>query len=126
MNEVIKNKAEIDAMIRAAQIIDDTYDAVLDTIKEGDTEKGVADFIEGFVLMQGASGLSFETIVAFGKGGAEPHHVPTDCKLEKGMLVTIDMGAVYNGYCSDFTRTFAFGEISEKQRSIYEPRDLCP
>ena len=120
MNEVIKNKAEIDAMIRAAQIIDDTYDAVLDTIKEGDTEKGVADFIEGFVLMQGASGLSFETIVAFGKGGAEPHHVPTDCKLEKGMLVTIDMGAVYNGYCSDFTRTFAFGEISEKQRSIYE------
>ncbi len=70
--------------------------------------------------MQGASGLSFETIVAFGKGGAEPHHVPTDCKLEKGMLVTIDMGAVYNGYCSDFTRTFAFGEISEKQRSIYE------
>ena len=45
MNEVIKNKAEIDAMIRAAQIIDDTYDAVLDTIKEGDTEKGVADFI---------------------------------------------------------------------------------
>ncbi len=97
MNEVIKNKAEIDAMIRAAQIIDDTYDAVLDTIKEGDTEKGVADFIEGFVLMQGASGLSFETIVAFGKGGAEPHHVPTDCKLEKGMLVTIDMGAVYNG-----------------------------
>ncbi len=120
MNEVIKNKAEIDAMIRAAQIIDDTYDAVLDTIKEGDTEKGVADFIEGFVLMQGASGLSFETIVAFGKGGAEPHHVPTDCKLEKGMLVTIDMGAVYNGYCSDFTRAFAFGEISEKQRSIYE------
>ncbi len=120
MNEVIKNKAEIDAMIRAAQIIDDTYDAVLDTIKEGDTEKGVADFIKGFVLMQGASGLSFETIVAFGKGGAEPHHVPTDCKLEKGMLVTIDMGAVYNGYCSDFTRTFAFGEISKKQRSIYE------
>lgn len=117
---IIKTQDELDAMIRAAQIIDDTYDAVLDTIKEGDTEKEVAKFIEEFVLMQGASGLSFETIVAYGKGGAEPHHVPTDTKLEKGMLVTIDMGAVYNGYCSDFTRTFAFGEINEKQRRIYD------
>ena len=119
-NGVIKSKEEQSLMVRAAQIIDDTYDAVLDTIKEGDTEKDVAKFIEEFVLMQGASGLSFDTIVAFGKGGAEPHHVPTDCKLEKGMLVTIDMGAVYQGYCSDFTRTFAFGEISDKQREIYD------
>lgn len=117
---IIKTQDEISAMIRAAQIIDDTYDAVLNTIKEGDTEKEVAKFIEEFVLMQGASGLSFDTIVAYGKGGAEPHHVPTDTKLEKGMLVTIDMGAVYNGYCSDFTRTFAFGEIDEKQREIYD------
>lgn len=120
MNEMVKEQCEIDAMIRAAQIIDDTYDAVLEWIKEGDTEKEVADFIEEFVRMQGASGLSFDTIVAFGKGGAEPHHVPTDCKLEKGMLVTIDMGCVYDGYCSDFTRTFAFGEPSAKQREIYD------
>lgn len=118
--EIIKNSDQLSLMRRAAQIIDDTYDAVLDAIKEGDTEKDVASFIEEFVLMQGASGLSFDTIVAFGKGGAEPHHVPTDCKLEKGMLVTIDMGVVYHGYCSDFTRTFAFGEISDKQREIYD------
>lgn len=117
---IIKNKQELNLMLRAAQIIDDTYDAVLDTIKEGDSEIDVANFIEEFVLMQGASGLSFDTIVAFGKGGAEPHHVPTDCKLEKGMLVTIDMGAVYQGYCSDFTRTFAFGDINDKQREIYD------
>ena len=105
-------------MKRAAQIIDDTYDAVLETIKEGDTEKEIADFIENFVLMQGASGLSFETIVAFGAGCADIHHVPTDRRLEKGMLVMIDMGAVFDGYCSDFTRTFAFGEINDKQREI--------
>lgn len=119
-NGIIKSKHELNSMIRAAQIIDDTYDAVLDVIKEGDSEIDIANFIEEFVLMQGASGLSFDTIVAFGKGGAEPHHVPTDCKLEKGMLVTIDMGAVFEGYCSDFTRTFAFGEISDKQREIYD------
>ncbi|MCM1306947.1 MAG: aminopeptidase P family protein [Bacteroides sp.] len=117
---IIKTQDELNLMIRAAQIIDDTYSAVLETIKEGDSELDVAKFIEEFVLMQGASGLSFETIVAYGKGGAEPHHEPTDAKLEKGMLVTIDMGAVYNGYCSDFTRTFAFGEVSEKQREIYD------
>ncbi len=119
-NEIIKTEAQLKAIERAAQIIDDTYEAVLSSIKEGDTEKDVAAFIEEFVLMQGASGLSFETIVAFGVGGAEPHHVPTDCKLEKGMLVTIDMGAVFDEYCSDFTRTFAFGEISERQREIYD------
>ena len=70
--------------------------------------------------MQGASGLSFETIVAFGAGCADIHHVPTDRRLEKGMLVMIDMGAVFDGYCSDFTRTFAFGEINDKQREIYD------
>ncbi len=117
---VIKTELEMRAMKRAAQIIDDTYDAVLETIKEGDTEKEIADFIENFVLMQGASGLSFDTIVAFGAGCADIHHVPTDRKLEKGMLVMIDMGAVFEDYCSDFTRTFAFGEINDKQREIYD------
>ena len=117
---IIKDENEIRAMLRAAQIIDDTYDAVLETIKEGDTEKEIAEFIYDFVLMQGASGVSFDTIVAFGEGCADIHHEPTDRKLEKGMLVMIDMGAVYDGYCSDFTRTFAFGEINEKQRKIYD------
>ncbi len=117
---IVKNQDQLRAMKRAAEIIDDAYDAVLARIKEGDTEREVADFIERFALSQGASGLSFDTIVAFGAGGAEPHHVPTDCKLENGMLVTIDMGAVYDGYCSDFTRTFAFGEISDKQREVYD------
>lgn len=119
-NEIVKTAAQLKAIERAAQIIDDTYEAVLASVKEGDTEKDIADFIQEFVLMQGASGLSFDTIVAFADGGAEPHHVPTDRKLEKGMLVTIDMGAVYDGYCSDFTRTFAFGNINEKQREVYD------
>lgn len=120
MDGLIKNRDELNDIRRAAQIIDDTYSAVLEMIKEGDTEKQIAEFIDAFVRLQGASGVSFETIVAFGKGGADIHHVPTDRKLEKGMLVMIDMGAVYHGYCSDFTRTFAFGEVSDKQREIYD------
>lgn len=119
-NKIVKTQEEIELMLRAAQIIDDTYDAVLENVKEGVSEKELADFIEKHVLAQGAQGLSFDTIVAFGENGAEPHHVPTDKRLEKGTFVTIDMGAVYKGYCSDFTRTFALGIINEKQREVYD------
>lgn len=120
MSGIIKNESEIKLIKRAVEIIDDCYDAALEYVRGGMTEKDIADFIEKFVLEHGGSGLSFDTIVAFGAGGAEPHHVPTQCKLEEGMLVTIDMGAVYGGYCSDFTRTFAYGDISDKQREIYD------
>lgn len=119
-SDIVKTQEEIELMLRAAQIIDDTYDAVLENVKEGVSEKELADFIEKHVLAQGAQGLSFDTIVAFGENGAEPHHVPTDKRLENGMFVTIDMGAVYKGYCSDFTRTFALGIINEKQREVYD------
>ena len=119
-SDIIKTKKEIAAIKRAVDIIDDCYEAVLKFVRGGVSELDIANFIEKFVLDNGGSGLSFDTIVAFGEGGAEPHHVPTDKKLEEGMLVTIDMGAVYDGYCSDFTRTFAYGDINDKQREIYD------
>ena len=78
-------------------------------MREGVTERELADLILRETLRLGAEGVSFDTIVAFGESGAEPHHVPTDKRLERGMLVTVDMGAVVGGYCSDFTRTFAAG-----------------
>lgn len=120
MSEIIKTQEQIALIKRAVDIIDDCYDAVLANVKGGMSELDIANFIEKFVLEHGGEGLSFDTIVAFGAGGAEPHHVPTDKQLQKGMLVTIDMGAIYGGYCSDFTRTFAYGDIDEKQREIYE------
>lgn len=120
MSDMIKTPQQIDLVKRAVEIIDDCYEATLKYVKGGMSELDIANFIEKFVLQHGGEGLSFDTIVAFGAGGAEPHHVPTDAKLEPGMLVTIDMGAVYGGYCSDFTRTFAYGEPSAKQREIYD------
>ncbi len=120
MSDIVKTDKQILLIKRAVEIIDDCYEAVLGYIRGGMSEAEVADFIEKFVLEHGGEGLSFDTIVAFGAGGAEPHHVPSDVKLENGMLVTIDMGAIYGGYCSDFTRTFAYGEISEKQREVYD------
>ena len=120
MSEMVKTKEQIALIKRAVDIIDDCYEAVLKWVKGGVSELDVANFIEKFVLEHGGEGLSFDTIVAFGVSGAEPHHVPTDKKLEAGMLVTIDMGAIYGGYCSDFTRTFAYGDIDEKQREVYD------
>ncbi len=117
---MIKSESEIALIQKAVDIVDETYDFVLANIKTGDSEIAVAKMIGDKFISLGASGLSFDTIVAYGKNGAEPHHVPTDDALESGMLVTIDMGCVYQGYCSDFTRTFAFGQIGDKQREIYD------
>ena len=116
----VKTQDEIAKIIKAAEIIDDVFDYILGELKEGVTELEISDKIKAKVIELGGSDVSFPTIVAFGAGGCEPHHEPTDKKLEKGEFVTIDMGAIYEGYCSDFTRTIAFGEISDEQRKVYE------
>ena len=119
-NDHIKSAEEIALMRRAAAITDDVYEYILGIVSEGVTETALADAIYSKTVELGASGVSFDTIVAFGESGAEPHHVPTDKRLQEGMLVTIDMGAVVEGLCSDFTRTFAFGDIDEEQRRVYD------
>lgn len=119
-DNAVKTVEEQKVIRAAAQIIDDVYDLVLEVVTEGKTEKEIADFIEDKVLSLGGEGLSFDAIVAFGENGAQPHHVPCDRALKYGDLVTIDMGAVVNGYCSDFTRTFAYGEADAAQRKIYD------
>ncbi len=119
-NDRVKSAQELALMRRAAAVTDDVYDCLLASVREGVTERELADLILRETLRLGAEGVSFDTIVAFGESGAEPHHVPTDKRLERGMLVTVDMGAVVGGYCSDFTRTFAFGDIDEEQRRVYD------
>ena len=114
-----KSPSEIARMRKAAAITDEVFDSVLSALREGVTEKEIADLVLAETVRLGGSGVSFDTIVAFGESGAEPHHVPTDKRLEKGMLVTVDMGAVYESCDADFTRTVAFGEPSEKQREVY-------
>lgn len=119
MQNNVKSASEIAKMRKAAAITDDVFDAVVAALREGVTEKEIADLVLAETLRLGGSGVSFDTIVAFGESGAEPHHVPTDKRLEKGMLVTVDMGTVFEGYDSDFTRTVAFGEPTDEQREIY-------
>lgn len=87
-------------------------------IKPGLTEKQIARKIHDY-YMNNSEGESFETIVASGENSSKPHAVPTDRVIEKRDIITIDMGCVVNGYCSDMTRTIFIGEPTEVQKSIY-------
>ena len=71
------------------------------------------------MLGHGAEALSFETIAISGANTSKPHGVPTEKKVEKGDFVTMDYGAVVNGYHSDMTRTVAVGSINDEQRRVY-------
>ena len=119
-NNAIKSQHEIEIILRAVEVVDNTFDELLNFFKEGVTEIEVAEQISKIMKSFGASDLAFDTIVAFGENGAEPHHVPTCRKLRAGDFVTIDMGAKVSGYCSDFTRTFAFRRAEGELKRIYD------
>ncbi|MCM3757022.1 Xaa-Pro peptidase family protein [Sporosarcina aquimarina] len=117
---IIKTPEELEVLKQAAKIADDAFTHICGFIKAGMTELEVSNELEFFMRKQGATSSSFDTIVASGVRGALPHGVATDKKIETGELVTLDYGALYNGYISDITRTVAVGEPSEKMREIYE------
>lgn len=116
----IKDEHEIALIREAARIADQAFAHILSFLKEGITEKDIALELEYFMKKNGASDLSFSTIVASGVFSALPHAVPTGKKLEKGDFVVMDFGCIYGGYCSDMTRTVVIGKPSSKHREIYE------
>lgn len=116
----VKDPHEIDAIARAAMIADSIYAALAEEGLAGRNETDVAWRIEQLAREGGASGLSFPSIVAGGPHGALPHAEPRDIAIGKGQLVVLDLGVVHDGYCSDCTRTFATGPISDHAREIYE------
>lgn len=116
----IKENDEIRHIAEAERIGDEAFSYVLDKIKPGVTERDIALELEFFMKKQGASALSFETIAASGIRGAMPHGAASEKLIEKGDLLTLDFGCVYEGYCSDMTRTVAVGSVNDKQRKIYD------
>ncbi len=115
----VKSSEEIEFIKRAQSITDSTFEYIITRIKEGKTEREIALDMEFFARNQGSDGVAFDFIVVSGKNSSLPHGVPTDKKFEKGDFITMDFGARVGGYCSDMTRTVALGEISEKQRKVY-------
>lgn len=116
----VKDDHEIDAIARAAMIADSIYVSLAAEGLVGRTELDVAWRIEELAREGGASGLSFPSIVAAGAHGALPHAEPRDVAIEAGQLVVLDLGVIHGGYCSDCTRTFATGPISDSARAAYE------
>ncbi|MBE7077307.1 MAG: aminopeptidase P family protein [Clostridiales bacterium] len=106
----IKSEYELSCIAKACEIAEDAFLALLPEIKEGMKESEVAALLEYKMRNLGAQGLAFDTIVAFGAHAAVPHHETGETRLKFGDEVLIDFGCRVDGYCSDITRTFLFGD----------------
>lgn len=115
----IKDAAEISCIRQACAIADKAFTELLKFIKTGVREFEVAAELEYLMRKFGSERAAFDTIVASGVRGSLPHGRASDKIIENGELVTIDFGAVYNGYHSDITRTICVGKPSTRQREIY-------
>ena len=115
----IKDAEEIKKISEAERLGDEAFSHILGKIKAGVTEREIALEIEFFMKKHGAAALSFETIAASGLRSAMPHGTATDKVVENGDFLTLDFGCVFEGYCSDMTRTVVVGKASDKQREIY-------
>ena len=117
---MIKDVEELKLIKKSLQIALDTFEYVKPQIVAGAMELDIENEIEYRMKKLGASGPSFDIIVASGKRSALPHGVATRKIIENGDAVVIDMGAVYNGYCSDITRTIFVGGMTKEQERVYD------
>ncbi len=117
---MIKTPEEIEKIRQAQEITDAAFTHILNYIRPGVTEKQVALELEYQMKKMGADDLSFETIAVAGKNSSRPHGVPSDYAIQKGDFVTMDYGALVDGYHSDMTRTVAVGTVSEEQERVYQ------
>lgn len=115
----IKEVWEVERIREAAKMADTAFEHALKVLREGMTEKELAWEIEAFLRTHGAEAMAFPPIVVAGERSALPHGQPSDRPIRKGDLVTFDLGAVVNGYCSDLTRTIFVGRPTAEQRRIY-------
>jgi Xaa-Pro aminopeptidase len=115
----VKEEAELDAIRRAARILNETFERLARERLVGRTEADVAWRIREVLHEEGADDVSFDPIVGSGPNGALPHHHPGDRRIERDELVVVDAGAKLDGYYSDCTRTFVTGELSEELRQAY-------
>lgn len=108
----IKTEAELAAMQKAADMIDEIYEESLGKLAEGMTELDFADVILAAIKKRGSQ-PSFPPLICFGPDAALPHHHTGDRKLQRGDIVIIDIGSIADGYASDITRTVSFGTPSD-------------
>ncbi len=111
----VKSDYELGCIRHACEIAEEGFLRLLPQIKEGMTEREIAALLEYNMRTLGASGTSFDIIVAIGANGSVPHHETGDTRLRFGDSVLIDFGCKVEGYCSDITRTFLFGDDGQHE-----------
>lgn len=117
---MVKDHWEVKQIQLAAAIADQALNEVLAYFATGVTERDIALELEYRMQKLGSEGLSFDTIMLFAERTSLPHGVPSTQKLKVGDFITLDFGAVVNGYRSDMTRSYIYAEASQKQREIYQ------
>jgi len=116
---IIKSEPEIELMKRSTALNESVFQFIHERLTPEMSEIETASAIESRMRQVGADGPSFNSIVASGENGALPHAVPTDKVIGKNSAVTIDMGLVVNGYCSDMTRNIVVGEADKDYLRIH-------
>ena len=114
-----KDEEELARMRQAQRITDEAFREILNFIRPGLTEQEVAARLVYELLRRGGRRVSFAPIVAAGANGSMPHAVPGETVIQPGMFVTMDFGCVYEGYCSDMTRTVAVGQPTDEMERVY-------
>jgi Xaa-Pro aminopeptidase len=117
---MVKDAGEVARVRAACAIADDALADVLPTLRDEPTERDFALRLEFAMRERGASGVSFDPIVASGPNGAKPHARPSDRRIAPGELVIIDFGCVVDGYCSDMTRTVSVGDPGADARRLWD------
>lgn len=117
---LIKTEDEIQKMVAAGKEADLAFEIAQQYCQPGISEVELVNKIEGGLREKGVLHMSFDTLVQTGKEAAKPHGEPSTNKVQDHDLVLFDLGTVHENYTSDATRTFAVGEINDRQRDIYE------
>ncbi len=117
---MIKEEKEISILEDAAKLADYGVEVGVQAIAQGKSELDVLATIEFELKKKGIRQMSFDTMVLTGLKTAAPHGKPGLETIQKGDFVLFDLGVVLDGYCSDITRTVAFGEVSDQQREVYD------
>ncbi len=115
----VKEDWELERMRKAQQIADAAFLEVLPRLKTGMTELEAQAELIYCMYKNGAQGLSFDPIVVSGPNTSMPHGVAGSRVIQPGDFLTMDFGVLYQGYCSDTTRTVAFGYATEEMRQVY-------
>jgi len=115
----VKDAQELDAIRRACAIADRVYDRLADEAFSGRTERDVAWTIEQLFHDEGAEAVAFELVVASGPNAAKPHGRAGGRVIGRGETVVVDAGCRIDGYCSDYTRTFATGPLPDELKEAY-------